>query len=136
MEKKEEGVILPAFKVLGRQVAGPSRELETFPAPERVTSVTFTSQELTCACPITRQPDFYTTTIFYQPTTLCLESKSLKLYLWSFREERMFAESLAARIAGDVSAATKASCCRVTLKQQVRGGLSLEVVAETGSRGE
>ncbi len=136
MVNKEEGASLPDFKALGHQVAGPSRELETFPAPERVTEVTFTSQELTCGCPITHQPDFYTTTIFYQPTTLCLESKSLKLYLWSFREETMFAESLASRIVGDVSAATKASYCRVTLKQQVRGGVSLEVVAENGSRGE
>lgn len=121
---------LPAFKALGHQVDGPSRELETFPKPEHVTVVKFTSQELTSACPITHQPDFYSVEILYHPTELCLESKSVKLYLWSFRDETMFAETLAHIIAQDVSDATRASYCKVTLNQQVRGGLGLEVIAE------
>ncbi len=122
------------FKALGKRVSGPSRELETFAAPKQVTSVTFTSQELTCNCPITNQPDFYNIEIFYHPAGLCLESKSLKLYLWSFRNEAMFAETLSSVIVEDISVATKADYCRVTLKQQIRGGLSLEVVAEQGRR--
>jgi len=122
------------FKALGKLVSGPSRELETFAAPKQVTSVAFTSQELTCNCPITNQPDFYNIEIYYHPVGLCLESKSLKLYLWSFRNEAMFAETLSSAIAEDISVATRADYCRVTLKQQVRGGLSLEVVAERGRR--
>ncbi|MCE7938387.1 preQ(1) synthase [bacterium] len=124
---------VPDFKALGRPVSGPSRDLETFPAPAHVAEVTFTSDELTSHCPVTHQPDFYTVEIRYRPTELCLESKSLKRYLWSFRDEAMFAETLASVMARDVVGATRASHCRVTLRQHVRGGLRLEAVAEIGA---
>jgi 7-cyano-7-deazaguanine reductase len=68
--------------------------------------------------------------IAYRPDELCLESKSLKLYLWSFREEACFAETLAARILEDIMQATRALYGRVDLKQNVRGGIELTVVAE------
>jgi 7-cyano-7-deazaguanine reductase len=122
------------FKALGRPTTGPSRELETFPKPDDVTVVRFTSNELTSFCPVTGQPDFYSLEIEYHPTQLCLESKSLKLYLWSLREERVFAEGLASQIANDINNATQASYCRVKLTQNIRGGLQLEAVAEVGER--
>ena len=120
------------FKALGQPTTGPSRELEPFPKPDNVTVVKFTSNELTSFCPVTGQPDFYTIEILYHPTKLCIESKSLKLYLWSFREERIFGEGLASKIANDIRNVTQAAYCRVTLTQNIRGGLQLEAVAEVG----
>jgi 7-cyano-7-deazaguanine reductase len=122
------------FKALGQPISGPSRDLETFPKPDDVTIVKFTSNELTSFCPVTGQPDFYTIEILYHPTALCLESKSLKLYLWSFREEKIFGEGLASKIANDIYNVTQAAYCRVTLTQNIRGGLQLEAVAEVGER--
>jgi 7-cyano-7-deazaguanine reductase len=124
------------FKALGRKTTGPSRELETFPKPGHVTSVKFTSHELASLCPVTGQPDIYSVEIIFLPDGLCLESKSLKLYLWSFRDERMFAETLAHTIVGDIHTATQAHYCKVTLIQNVRGGLALETVAEIGQSHE
>lgn len=123
----------PPFRALGRPVVGPSRDLETFPRPDHLTRVRFTSDELTSHCPVTHQPDFYAVEVLYHPTTLCLESKSLKRYLWSFRETSMFAETLASTIARDITSATHATYCRVTLQQHIRGGLRLEAVAEIGA---
>ncbi len=121
---------LPEPRYLGKPVAGPTRELDTFPAPRYVTKVTFTSDELTTFCPITGQPDFNTVTIEYQPDQKCIESKSLKLYLWSYRNEKAFCEALAAQIATDVYQATQAHWVRVTILQHVRGGIVTEAVAE------
>jgi 7-cyano-7-deazaguanine reductase len=118
------------FRYLGKRVTQPSRELDTFPKPEDVALVKFTSNELTSFCPVTGQPDFYTVTIEYEPRSLCVESKSLKLYLWSFREEHLFAEALASQIAHDIISATNAHRCRVELVQNIRGGLQLTAVAE------
>ena len=117
------------FTILGQQTTGPSRELETVPAPD-CSLVTFTSHELTSFCPVTGQPDFYTVVIEYNPSTLCVESKSLKLYLWSFREESLFAERLAARIAADLAHALVPMRVKVTLHQNVRGGLQLSATSE------
>jgi 7-cyano-7-deazaguanine reductase len=118
------------FKALGHPVTTPSRTLETFPAPRHVTRVTFTSEELTTFCPVTQQPDFNTVRIEYRPDSKCIESKSLKLYLWSYRNEQAFCEALAAQIAEDVFAATEPHWCRVTITQNVRGGIVTEAVAE------
>lgn len=118
------------FEALGKPVSGPSKQLETFPAPERVTAVTFTSDELTSFCPVTNQPDFNTVEIAYAPDKLCVESKSLKRYLWSFREEALFGETLAGTIAADLFAALQPHHCRVTLHQNIRGGLQMTAVAE------
>lgn len=108
----------------------PSKELETFPKPAHVTVVTFTSDELTSFCPVTGQPDFNTVTIEFHPDKLCVESKSLKLYLWTFRDEQIFGEGLASTIAQDIFDAVRPFKCKVTLVQSVRGGLQMTAVAE------
>lgn len=117
------------FEALGRKVDGPSRQLETFPAPAGVTSIVFTTDEFTSHCPVTRQPDFSSVTIEYVPDQKCIESKSLKLYLWSFRDETAFCESLAAQIAKDIKAACDPKHCKVTVAQKARGGIALTAVA-------
>lgn len=129
-------VMVYDFKALGKRVNAPSKELETFPRPEHVTVVRFTSDELTSFCPVTEQPDFNTVEIEYHPRGLCVESKSLKLYLWSFREERIFGEGLASTIAADLDAALEPYYCRVTLIQNIRGGMQLTAVAEIGESQE
>lgn len=119
------------FAVLGKAGSQPSKTLDTFPAPP-VQWVEFAGEELTAFCPVTHQPDFYEFVIGFAPLALCVESKSMKLYLQSYREEGMFAEALADKIAKDVMAATQAKRVLVILKQKVRGGLSLTVTAEEG----
>jgi len=104
--------------------------LETFPSPG-VSHVEMTSDELTAVCPVTGQPDLYVATIEFWPDTLCLESKSLKLYLMRFREEGVFCEALAVRIRDDVAAALElpVSEVQVTLRQKARGGITIVAVA-------
>ena len=121
------------FKKLGKAMNAPSKEMETFPAPPNVTVVKFTSDELTSFCPVTEQPDFNTVEIEYHPDQLCVESKSLKLYLWTFREERIFGEGLADQIAQDIFNKLQPHYCKVTLIQSIRGGLQMTAVAEMGS---
>ncbi|MGC8802193.1 MAG: preQ(1) synthase [Bacteroidales bacterium] len=118
------------FKYLGKRTTQPSKSLDTFPTPAAVTYVKFESDELTSFCPVTGQPDFSRVIIEYGPEKLCIESKSLKLYLWSFREEAIFAEGLAGRIAEDIFVATAARWVKVTIVQNVRGGIQLTAVAE------
>lgn len=102
---------------------------EAFPAPD-VASVTLTAQEFTSICPRTGQPDFGTVAIEYTPTQRCLESKALKFYLWSFRDEGAFCESLASRIADDVVYAIEPEHVTVEVRQNVRGGIAIVAVAE------
>ncbi len=117
------------FQALGKQVNQPSRTLETFPAPAHMAKVTLSSDEVTSLCPITGQPDWETVTIEYQPDQACIESKSLKLYLWSFREEGAFCEALAAQIASDVFTTARPLWCTVTVHQKARGGITITAVA-------
>ncbi|NKQ37587.1 MAG: preQ(1) synthase [Chloroflexi bacterium] len=124
------------FEKLGRPMNQPSKEMETFPAPANVTLVRFTSDELTSFCPVTEQPDFNTVEIEYRPDKLCVESKSLKLYLWTFREERIFGEGLAAQIAQDLTDKLHPHTCKVTLHQNIRGGIKMTAVAEINREGE
>lgn len=119
-----------SFRALGRPMTAPSKELDTFPRPEHVTLVQFTTDEVTSFCPVTGQPDFNHVTIAYVPDKLCVESKSLKLYLWTFRDEQIFGEGLASTIAQDLFAALQPLSCKVTLQQSVRGGLQMTAVAE------
>lgn len=116
--------------VLGRQVREPLHALECFPAPPSCTRVRFRTDELTSMCPITGQPDFSSLTIDYEPGARCVESKSLKLYLWSFRERGVFAEALAAEIAEEVRRAAEPRWVRVVVTQHVRGGIVTEATAE------
>jgi 7-cyano-7-deazaguanine reductase len=117
------------FQALGKHVTAPSKTLETFPKPAHVTRVTMQSDEVTSLCPVTGQPDYETVTIDYEPDALCIESKSLKLYLWSFRQEGVFCEALAAQIASDVFAAARPFRCTVTVEQRPRGGITIRAVA-------
>ena len=102
---------------------------EAFPAPD-VQTVTLEAAEFTSICPRTGQPDFGTVTIQYAPDKRCLESKALKFYLWSYRDEGAFCESLAARIADDVVYAIEPRSVRVQVNQNVRGGITVLAVAE------
>jgi 7-cyano-7-deazaguanine reductase len=118
------------FAFLGKKVNAPSKQLDVFSCPENITLVKFECDELTSFCPVTNQPDFYKVVLEYSPDMLCIESKSLKLYYWSFREEAMFAEALADQIVSDVYKAVQPFWCKVTITQHVRGGLQLSAVAE------
>jgi 7-cyano-7-deazaguanine reductase len=100
--------------------------LETFANPG-VAHVAMTSDELSAVCPLTGQPDLYVATIEFWPQALCLESKSLKLYLNGYRDERHFCEALAVKIRDDVAGALElpADKVRVTLEQKARGGITI-----------
>ena len=116
--------------VLGSTVRHAIEHVEVFPAPDNVTSVTFTNDELASMCPVTQQPDLATVVIEYVPREWCVESKSLKLYLWQFRDRAAFAEALAAEIAGEIMLTAMPERVKVTLTQRARGGIEVEVVAE------
>lgn len=123
----DEGLTL-----LGREVIEPVRKLETFPNqhPGRRYTVTLVCPEFTCVCPITGQPDFATITIRYIPDQRILESKSLKLYLWSYRQEGAFHEHVTNQILDDLVEALDPLTCHVTGAFNVRGGISITVDAE------
>lgn len=112
-------------KYLGQRSTQPIEDLDTFPAPAGLDAVTMTSDELTALCPVTGQPDFYTVTIEYTPGPLCVESKSLKLYLWHFRDRGVFCEQLAVDIRDTVVATIQPQACSVTLVQKARGGITI-----------
>ena len=97
---------------------------EAFPAPN-TQLVTLTGTEFTSICPKTGQPDFGTVTIEYEPRELCIESKALKYYLWSYRNAGAFCEALAEQIADDVVYAVKPKSLAVRVTQNVRGGIAL-----------
>jgi 7-cyano-7-deazaguanine reductase len=110
----------------------PSKSLETFPnpRPERDYTIAFDCPEFTCLCPMTGQPDFATIRIDYVPDALCVELKSLKLYLWSYRNEGAFHEAVTNKILDDLVAAMKPRRLRVVGDFAVRGGISTVVTAE------
>ena len=123
-------MLIMEAKYLGKTVKGPVEALDAFPAPEGVAQVTMTSDEVASSCPITGQPDFYVVKIEYHPDALCIESKSLKLYLWGFTTKAVFAEKMAADIRDRVVTDIQPKRCRVTTIQKARGGISIETVAE------
>jgi 7-cyano-7-deazaguanine reductase len=110
----------------------PSRALETFanPAPQRDYEIRFECPEFTCVCPMTGQPDFATIRIQYVPDQRCVELKSLKLYLWSFRDEGHFHEAVTNRILDDLVKALEPRKLRIEGDFAVRGGIHTVVVAE------
>ena len=120
----------PEFVALGHAGSAHYVGLETFANPG-VSHVEMTSDELTAMCPVTGQPDFYTATIEYWPAELCIESKSLKLYLQRFRDEGRFCEALAVRIRDDVAEKLEIppDKARVTLRQKARGGITIVATA-------
>ncbi len=116
--------------VLGQTVRHAIDHVEVFPAPPHVTTVRFTTDELSSMCPVTQQPDLAHVVIEYEPDAWCIESKSLKLYLWGFRDRAVFAEALAAEIAGEVMATAKPKHVRVALTQRPRGGIEVHAEAQ------
>ena len=114
------------FVALGHAGSEHYAGLEAFDNPG-VSHVEMTSDELTAVCPVTGQPDLYTATIEYWPQSLCIESKSLKLYLSGYRNEGHFCEALAVKIRDDVAEALElpSEKVKVTLKQKARGGISI-----------
>ncbi len=112
-------------------VAGRSKELETFanPRPERDYEINLECPEFTCVCPRTGQPDFATIRIQYVPDSLCIELKSLKLYLWSYRNEGAFHEDVTNRILDDLVQACRPRSMSVVGDFNVRGGIHTVVTA-------
>ena len=107
----------------------PSKRLETFPnpKPERDYEIEFDCPEFTCVCPKTGQPDFATIRIRYTPDQLCVELKSLKLYLWSFREDGHFHEAVTNRILDDLVALLQPRWMEIEGDFNVRGGIGTVV---------
>jgi 7-cyano-7-deazaguanine reductase len=114
-----------------RKGTAPAKSLATFPnpSPGRDYEIRFECPEFTCVCPLTGQPDFATIKITYVPDKTCVELKSLKLYLWSYRDEGAFHEAVTNRILDDLAAAVKPRRCEVTGDFFVRGGIHTVVVA-------
>ena len=114
--------------------SNPSRDLETFPnpRPERDYEIHMECPEFTCVCPKTGQPDFATIRIRYVPDKICLELKSLKLYLWSYRNEGAFHEAVINKILDDLVAAIAPRKMTVVGDFNVRGGIHTTVTASHG----
>lgn len=115
----------------------PSKQLETFvnPAPRRDYRIHMEIPEFTCLCPMTGQPDFATLVLDYVPEKRCVELKSLKLYIWSFRNEGAYHEAVTHRILDDLVKALAPRYMRLSGHFYVRGGIYTTVVAEHAARG-
>jgi 7-cyano-7-deazaguanine reductase len=116
--------------VLGSTVRAPIEHVEVFTVSEHVTAVRLTTEEVGSLCPVTGQPDLSTVEIDYVPDRCCVETKSLKLYLWGFRDRAVFAEALAAEIAGEIMTTAAPHQVSVTVTQRPRGGIVVSVTAE------
>ena len=117
--------------------SAPTTELETFPnpQPERDYTIRMQIPEFTCLCPRTGQPDFATLDLEYVPDRLCVELKSLKLYIWSFRDRGAFHEAVTNEIADHLERAMQPRFLRLSARFNVRGGIYTTVVAEHRQRG-
>lgn len=115
----------------------PNRRLATFPNPTplRDYRIHMEIPEFTCLCPQTGQPDFATLHLDYVPDRICVELKSLKLYIWSYRSEGAYHEAVTNRILDDLAKATRPRFMRLTARFFVRGGIFTTVVAETRKKG-
>jgi 7-cyano-7-deazaguanine reductase len=115
----------------------PTTALETFanPSPERDYTIRMTIPEFTCLCPKTGQPDFATLELEYVPDRTCVELKSLKLYIWSFRDRGAFHEAVTNEIVDHLVAAVSPRFMRLTARFNVRGGIHTTVVVERRQSG-
>lgn len=115
----------------------PSSELQTFPnpAPERDYTIRMSIPEFTCLCPMTGQPDFATLDLEFVPDTLCVELKSLKLYIWSFRDRGAFHEAVTNEIVDHLAGAIAPRFMRLSARFNVRGGIHTTVVVERRQEG-
>ena len=125
--------VLARLTVLGNTVRESIEHVEVFPAPADVSTVRFTTDELSSICPVTSQPDLSHVVIEYEPLEWCIESKSLKLYLWGFRDRAVFAEALAAEIAREIMTTANPRTVTVSLTQRPRGGIEVQAVARLGA---
>jgi 7-cyano-7-deazaguanine reductase len=118
-------------------MSSPSSSLETFdnPSPERDYTIRMSIPEFTCLCPKTGQPDFATLELEYVPDVRCVELKSLKLYIWSFRDRGAFHEAVTNEILDKLVGATAPRFMRLTAKFNVRGGIYTSVTAEHRAAG-
>ena len=116
--------------------AKPSKSLETFANPQQDRDYTIRMEipEFTCLCPKTGQPDFATLMLEYVPDRLCIELKSLKLYIWSFRDQGAFHEAVTNQILGDLVKACEPRFMRLTAEFNVRGGIYTTVTAQHQSK--
>jgi 7-cyano-7-deazaguanine reductase len=123
---------LAELTLLGQKATQPGKDLETFPNrhPNRDYTITLTTDEFTCVCPATGQPDFAKITIRYIPDHRIVESKSPKLYFWSYRNEGVFHEHVTNVILDDLVAALDPRWCQVVAEFSVRGGIAITVQAE------
>ncbi len=114
----------------------PTKQLEIFsnPHPERDYQIAIRIPEFTCLCPKTGQPDFAELSLTYVPDKACVELKSLKLYIWSYRNEGAFHEAVTNRILGDLVAATQPRYMELVARFNVRGGLYTTIIAHHGTR--
>ena len=115
----------------------PSKQLDSFanPRPDRDYLIHMEVPEFTCLCPLTGQPDFATITIDYVADRKCVELKSLKLYMWSFRNEGAFHEALTNQVLDDLVAVTRPRYMRIIAKWYVRGGIFTDIIAQHRKRG-
>ncbi len=115
--------------------AAASLELFDNPNPDRDYTIRVRIPEFTCLCPKTGQPDFATLYLDYVPDRRCIELKSLKIYIWSYRDQGAFHEAVTNKILDDLAAACAPRYMRITAEFNVRGGLYTNVVAEHRARG-
>jgi 7-cyano-7-deazaguanine reductase len=115
----------------------PSKQLQTFanPAPERDYRIHMEIPEFTCLCPMTGQPDFAVLTLDYVPDRACVELKSLKLYVWSYRGQGAFHEAVTNKILGDLVRAVRPRYMKLEARFNVRGGIHTSVIAEHRRKG-
>ncbi|MBM3384797.1 MAG: NADPH-dependent 7-cyano-7-deazaguanine reductase QueF [Betaproteobacteria bacterium] len=115
----------------------PSRRLQTFanPSPERDYRIDMEIPEFTCLCPMSGQPDFAVLSLQYVPDRLCVELKSLKLYIWSYRDQGAFHEAVTNRILEDLVAATRPRFMRLGARFNPRGGIVTTITVEHRKRG-
>jgi 7-cyano-7-deazaguanine reductase len=130
---------MPRARVTPKRVSErPSRRMETFPNPKRGRDyeIEMTHPEFTCLCPMTGQPDFAVIRITYIPEDVCVELKSLRNYLWSYRNRGAFHEAVANRIVDDLVALLRPRWLNVEAEFQVRGGVATTVrVEHSGTAG-
>lgn len=128
---------MAAHEPLGARRTLPATGLETFPnpAPDRDYTIRMEIPEFTCLCPVTGQPDFARLLVEYVPDALCVELKSLKLYVWSFRNRGAFHEAVTNEILDTLTGAVSPRYMRVTARFNVRGGIDTTVVAEQRKEG-
>jgi 7-cyano-7-deazaguanine reductase len=123
---------MPSKEALGANLNRPGTDLETFPnpAPERDYTIRMEIPEFTCLCPKTGQPDFATLSLEYVPDERCIELKSLKLYVWSFRDRGAFHEAVTNEILERLVDAAMPRFMRLSARFNVRGGIYTTIVAE------